>query len=440
MIEAPAVGSQRATRIGVIARQIASTAVADAVNLATTIGFSVIVSRALQPAGKGEYAAWTNAALIAASIGSFGLSKSLVYAVNRSPPPHGPTVGTALGALPAMVAVAIAALLLGAPGLSAPAHRAALLPAVSIAALVLLAGILECALRGVRKIGAINLASVLTSLGLIAAIFCMLPGSGAGATTVLWITTGSWFAKCCMLAWHVAADPDLRPKRSFAWPIARGLLRYGLVYQVYAVLWSLHVRVDVILIQHLQDDATTGIYSSAASVAQMLWRIPVVITFVAMPYLARQRDGGALAKTALICRLSMPVLALAAIALWLVSDGLVVLMYGESFAASGDPLRILVPGVFFAAMYHLLANHLLATDRIGPLCAVAAVALAANVALNAALVPRLGATGAAWSSCITYSASYLILMAYLAAKGETRGRGWLLPTLADIRLLRRRSE
>ncbi len=79
------------------------------------------------------------------------------------------------------------------------------------------------------------------------------------------------------------------------------------------------------------------------------------------------------------------------------------LLYGEEFVNRGAPIVIwLAIAPLFAALGYLSSNSLFVRGRdLRPVIA-SAIALAANLALNFTLIPRLGGTGAAVATTISY--------------------------------------
>ena len=79
------------------------------------------------------------------------------------------------------------------------------------------------------------------------------------------------------------------------------------------------------------------------------------------------------------------------------------LLFGEEFAESGDVLRWLAPFVFLSGLAPLVslgANYLGLARRRAPI-AIAAVAL--NIVVDLALIPRIGVIGAAIGTSLAYA-------------------------------------
>jgi O-antigen/teichoic acid export membrane protein len=89
------------------------------------------------------------------------------------------------------------------------------------------------------------------------------------------------------------------------------------------------------------------------------------------------------------------VAAPAAVGLALVAGGVVALLYGRDYAAAEAPLRVLAVGLLPLFMNALLSWAILARGHASWLPRLTALRVVAAAALAFALVPRLGALGAA---------------------------------------------
>jgi O-antigen/teichoic acid export membrane protein len=87
-----------------------------------------------------------------------------------------------------------------------------------------------------------------------------------------------------------------------------------------------------------------------------------------------------------------------ALALWVFSQGIITLMYGDTFLPSISVLDILSGVVLLFFINFLLSNILIISgrERINTWNLVGATVL--NVTLNLALIPLYGAIGAAWAT------------------------------------------
>jgi O-antigen/teichoic acid export membrane protein len=104
------------------------------------------------------------------------------------------------------------------------------------------------------------------------------------------------------------------------------------------------------------------------------------------------------------------------------------LLFGDSFSDGGRVLAILVwseVAVFFGVV---MTNSVLALglQRLLPL--ITGAGAVANLALNAVLIPRMGAVGAAWATVVSYSVAgifmYLLFPATRSLAWQSFTSGW----------------
>jgi O-antigen/teichoic acid export membrane protein len=112
------------------------------------------------------------------------------------------------------------------------------------------------------------------------------------------------------------------------------------------------------------------------------------------------------------------------------------LVFGEDFRGSVEPFMWLLPGALGYAALSIFTNALLAARAPGLSSTGSAVALGAGVALDLALIPVFGASGAAAAA----SAAFLAGGATAAALFKrTSGFGWreLVPGPGELSFLQR---
>jgi O-antigen/teichoic acid export membrane protein len=113
------------------------------------------------------------------------------------------------------------------------------------------------------------------------------------------------------------------------------------------------------------------------------------------------------------------------------------LLFGREFAAASLPLLFLIPGVVATAAANPVSAHLMGTGRPVFGAAAAAVNLTVNVVANLALIPVLGASGAALASTLSYSASAVVLLVVFKRLNSVPLRQMLVPTSDDLRQVTR---
>jgi O-antigen/teichoic acid export membrane protein len=194
--------------------------------------------------------------------------------------------------------------------------------------------------------------------------------------------------------------------RARAWP---GMGRETLPFAASDLAASVYLQADITLAAIMLGSAAVGLYAPASSLISALFVIPAALYTLMIPVLVRTMDAQERLPDGMIVR-TLGSFALLGIALWagtwLASGRLLTLLLGDSFKGSGPLLAILSPILFLKSLNFGAAAILVAVNWQRRRVLVQAVAAAANVGLNLALIPHYGVTGIAW----VYVISELALM------------------------------
>jgi len=194
------------------------------------------------------------------------------------------------------------------------------------------------------------------------------------------------------------------------------------------VLSALYFRIDVFLVQWWAGTEQVALYNAVFRLIEGLRLFPAAALAVALPDLCRARDVRPLATVSTL--VTAGGLAVAAAA-WPFADRVVVLLFGEPYAAAAPAFRILLLSFPLLSLNYALTHQLIGWDRQRAYAGICAAALVVNVALNARLIPALSIDGAAWATIGTE----LVVTAGCAVVLASRSR-WLPARLsiADPRI------
>lgn len=207
-------------------------------------------------------------------------------------------------------------------------------------------------------------------------------------------------------AWR-ATKSEARYLLERSWP----LLLSGLTITIY-------MKTDQIMLGQLADDRQVGIFSAALRVSEIWYFLPMIIVTTVYPSLLRsnQVDGQRFERDMLRLLRVLLVLALAiAVPIWLLSDAIVVLLYGDRFRDAAPVLAIHIwTGVF--VFLGVAGGRWYIVSGLEKLTFVRTLSAAAlNVALNLQLIPIWGATGAALASLAAQALSGVLFNAMTAS-------------------------
>lgn len=180
------------------------------------------------------------------------------------------------------------------------------------------------------------------------------------------------------------------------------------------LLIDLNTRVDVLVLGFFASDGAVGIYSFAALVAEGVFQIGTIVRTMITPRLVRalvERDAGQLASLRHGAgRASLVLTAVSALALAVVYTPAVRLFGLDPALAQGlNVLLILLAGVVATSFHSPFWMALAMGGRPGEHTQLMLLVVVCSVALNLALTPWAGITGAAIATATTFAAVPLML-------------------------------
>jgi O-antigen/teichoic acid export membrane protein len=249
-----------------------------------------------------------------------------------------------------------------------------------------------------------GIAVLLAGGGLLEVSLVFLGGSLVGFLTAAWVLR------------RFVVRPRLALDRSRWWP----LIKAGAPIGVATLLLTVLVKVDQVLISFLSggDNREVGLYGAAFRLVEATMFISWAFTAAFLPWAARHEPGDE-ARLARGYELGNKALAAVLIPVGITFAVLAVplidLFYGTEYEDAVGALRWLGIMTVFYGLNLLAATTLVARDRPLDFARICAVVVVLNLALNLALIPSLGATGAALAAAVSSVA--------LAVLGAWRIRG-----------------
>jgi O-antigen/teichoic acid export membrane protein len=204
----------------------------------------------------------------------------------------------------------------------------------------------------------------------------------------------------------------IRFDRDVWWELQRAALPLGF----FLVVLNLYSYLDGVMLGVIRGDSETGIYSAAYKIYEGISYAPSVIAAVMTPRLSSLfvEDRGAHRRLAMRAIGGSAALALVlAVAAYLLATPIVTVLFGDAFAPAVVPFRILCFGLTFLFAIWLLHATAISVNKERLLLKAALVGLIINLAVNAVLIPRLGANGAALATVIGELVSMGVLIAGL---------------------------
>lgn len=219
------------------------------------------------------------------------------------------------------------------------------------------------------------------------------------------------FGMALYLLWRLLlkqSQPAFRLNRAYI----QQTLNYGVRAHMGHVVHLFNYRADILMLTLLTGQtAAVGLYDVAVTLAERLWTVSQSVSMVLLPRAASPESDEATRRhlTPLITRHVLWGSMAMAIVVFLFAPWVIRLLYGEEFRESALALRILLIGIVMLAAGRIVASDLAGRGLPEINARLGVVASASNLILNAILIPRMGFSGAAVASAVSYTLLTLLI-------------------------------
>lgn len=193
-----------------------------------------------------------------------------------------------------------------------------------------------------------------------------------------------------------------------SWGVSRTMLIDGVKLHANAIGTYLFAHASVLIVNYYRSPAETAFFGLAVQLLMVVQIIPASIGMVAYTLVGRLGPDGAWPEQRRLLGQSA-ILSVALIGVAYVGAPLGVrLVAGRDFLPAVPLFRLMLPTLVGMMLSSVMASQWIGRGMFTKAAAVTLVAGIVNVALTLALVPRLGAKGAAWSMLVVYALVVLV--------------------------------
>jgi len=281
--------------------------------------------------------------------------------------------------------------------------------------------------RGMNRISVINVIELGTKVFAVLLVLVFVVWRHFGVAGAVWVNfltdTGVLLAHLALLRYV-----GILGRPSFDSSLWRRTGRLALPAYFGNIVGYLNYRVDQFILVTLLPTEQLGFYVIAVGLAERLWMVPGVVGVALLPHLTNSPKRDPM-FAAIVSRHVAIWTGLACLLLFALADVVVRLLYSSVFAPSVAPLRWLLLGIWLAVPGKLLTAELLAREKIHFVW-LASVVVPVNIICNVLLIPRMGISGAALASTVSYSMlSAIVVVCYVRETGVS----WttLIPRWSD---------
>ncbi len=407
---------------------------------ATLLGIptSILIARALGPAGMGGVTLVATIGSYATTMLALGVEVSLVHFAGRRPEtsPTLARLALRLGTLLGLVAsVGGIALLMTVYRDRVPSE---LIPwslfLLALGPVRLVTSYVQNVVVGVGRLVEISvislIAAALTLAGAILFAHSSVAAQGRlGTLAVVFIVT-------VLLSLAVARRARVLPATAEG---IRGKYRevmgYGLRAYFGTLLQGVNYRLDFFLVAFFMPLEQVGLYAVGVTATEMLWMVPNNLQGILMQRAASLPGQDSDRLTRAITRLTSLFLLASSLGLALVAAPLIRLVFGSEYHGAVAPLILLLPGTWSLGLWKNLTADLIGRGRPGAKALSAGVAAATTVVLDMALIPRFGINGAAIASSCAYTVALVMSISVYRRSTGTGPAELIVPRPSDLGLL-----
>lgn len=400
----------------------------------SNIGYFVAVlllARGLQPPSRGTVAFVVVCAMGISRIASFGVTEAIPVFVAQRPAMRAALLSNLVAFqmfASAVVAAVLAGLLLlsGAQPTGLTDTQLAIIVAGTVVQSLVDAGnayLIGCG--RFRQRAVITLALPWLYAGLLA-VALLTVGLDPTRGAILWVSSQAVRALLLLLAsargiGFARIDPGLLAES----------IRFGLRTWIGSLSVFLNFRVDQILMGFISSATALGYYAVAVNLSEVLLYLPEAVAAALLPFLATSDREVRVRRTLRAFRvlLLMSVVGVGVAAL--LGPTLLPALFGPAFVGSVPPFMWLLPGAFGFVALRVFSGALIASSLPGRSSLSALVSLLIGIGLDFALIPALGAEGAAIAASAAFLGGGVVAFASFRGLAQFPFRE-LVPRLDDL--------
>jgi O-antigen/teichoic acid export membrane protein len=263
-------------------------------------------------------------------------------------------------------------------------------------------------IAGAQKFAQDSLLSVLDRVLLIGICAWLLWGRGQHAPFPIiwfaWAQTAA-YAVTALVALFVVVKHMGFPRPRWDALFTRDVLRQCAPYALLVLLMTFYYRTDTVMLERLLPDGKlhAGIYAQGFRFFEAFNMLGFLLAGLLLPMFSRMlKHGENIAPlTGLATRLVLAGTVAVAVIGSFYAKAVMDLRYHEHTGVSAPAFAVMIWSFVAVCITYVFGTLLTASGDLRTLNRMAAAGMVLNIALNAVLIPRYQALGAAWAGCVT---------------------------------------
>jgi O-antigen/teichoic acid export membrane protein len=219
-------------------------------------------------------------------------------------------------------------------------------------------------------------------------------------------------------------------------PLLGDSLRFGLRAWIGSVADDLNFRVDQVIVALIASEAALGIYAVSVNAFEVLLYLPGAAATALLPLVAGTPHALRAERTLHVFRSAGVITAASLVVAALLGPVVLPLAFGSAFEGSVVPFLLLLPGALGALLLAVFTNALVASSAPGLSSLGPLASLVVGLALDFALIPTWGASGAAAAASAAFFAGGVTALLSYRRRERFPWSELVHPRRGDMHILR----
>ncbi len=259
---------------------------------------------------------------------------------------------------------------------------------------------LQGILRGRNRILAWNGTVLVNAALMLLLLLILLKGAGLGVLGA--VSTHLILALLMTLILVFILSRGLKLSWRIHWQGMKESLGYGLKIQSSNVINFFNYYLNYYLLNFFLSTVEVGQYSVSMALSQPLMIIPAAIQAILLPKVSLSQTSEAKIWMPLLLRLTVFLMLSMLCVFFVISPLIIAWFYGDEYAASVLPLRLLIPGFLFLSIGSVLSGYNAGSGRPEISIYASGLALVTTISLGLWLIPTYGLAAAGLTSAVAF--------------------------------------
>jgi O-antigen/teichoic acid export membrane protein len=255
------------------------------------------------------------------------------------------------------------------------------------------------------------------------------PGLTVTTAAIAW-ATHTWVE----VVWGIVASGRAAGFGRAVGSLARAAIGFGARAWFGTLAGFLNARADQLLMAFITTEVALGVYAVAVNASETLLYLPASVGLALLPRISAIAAPARVQTTLSVFRRLLVVTFVAGAIAAVLGPPLIPRLFGDHFHDSVTPFLLLIPGALGYTALTVFTNALAATSAPGRGSLASFITLVSGVVLDLLLIPRFGASGAAFAATSAFLVGGAAAVVLFRLR-EPFPAGEMLPRPADARAL-----